>query len=317
MDSKYDFLEPLMELENKITELGHLSEETGVDMEPEIASLTGKFEIKTREIFAELSPWQRVLLARHQSRPESSDYIDHIFEDFVPLAGDRMFADDEAIICGLGRLDGMKCMVIGHQKGKDVHERHRCNCGSPHPEGYRKAMAKMRVAEKFDIPIVCFINTPGAFPGVGAEERGQSLAIAENIRDMFDLAVPVIVVVIGEGGSGGALAIGVGNRVLMFENSYYSVISPEGCATILWKDAGRSIDAATALQLTAQSLLKLGVIDEVLQEPAGGAHRQPTVACEVMKEALKRHLTELSTQTAKELRNGRYEKFRALGEFIE
>ncbi|NRA37248.1 MAG: acetyl-CoA carboxylase carboxyltransferase subunit alpha [Planctomycetes bacterium] len=317
MDSKYDFLQPLMELENKIGELGRLSEETGVDMESEISSLSGKFQDKTREIFKDLSPWQRVLLARHQTRPESSDYIDAIFEDFVPLAGDRMFADDEAIMCGLGRLDGMRCMVIGHQKGKDVHERHRCHCGSPHPEGYRKAMLKMRLAEKFGIPVVCFINTPGAFPGVGAEERGQSIAIAENIRDMFDLAVPVVVVVIGEGGSGGALAIGVGNRVLMFENSYYSVISPEGCATILWKDAGRNIDAATALQLTAQSLLKLGVIDEILEEPAGGAHRQPSLACEVMKEALKRHLTELQKCTAKELRNERYDKFRALGEFTE
>ncbi len=317
MSNPFDFLDPLVELENKIEELRRLSDETGVDMTSEIESLSKKFEVKTRELFDNLTPWQRVSLARHPLRPETSDYIDHVFEDFVPLAGDRLFADDEAIICGMGTVGDHRCMVIGQQKGKDVHERNRCNFGSPHPEGYRKAMLKMRLAEKFDLPIVTLINTPGAYPGLQAEERGQSLAIAENIRDMFDVEVPIITVVIGEGGSGGALAIGVGDRILMFENSYYSVISPEGCATILWKDANRRQDAAETLQLTSYALKELGVVDEVLLEPAGGSHRQPLKACEIMKDALTRHLGELEGISNKDLRNNRYEKFRAMGSIAE
>lgn len=313
----FDFLEPLVELENKIEELSRLSDETGVEMGSEIESLTQKFEEKTRDLFDKLTPWQRVSLARHPLRPETSDYIDHVFEEFVPLSGDRLYGEDEAVICGLGRLDDQRCMIIGQQKGKDVHERNRCNFGSPHPEGYRKAMLKMRLAEKFDIPVVTMVNTPGAFPGVQAEERGQSLAIAENIRDMFDLNVPIITVIIGEGGSGGALAIGVGDRILMFENSYYSVISPEGCATILYKDAGRKEDAADSLQLTAHALKDLGVVDEVLFEPAGGAHRNPQGACAILKEALKRHLAELQGMPSKDLRGQRYEKFRIMGSIVE
>ncbi len=317
MSNPFDFLDPLVELENKIEELSRLSDETGVEMSSEVASLSKKFEEKTRDLFDKLSPWQRVSLARHPLRPETSDYIDHIFEDFIPLAGDRAFADDGAIMCGFGRIGEVKCMVIGQQKGKDVHERHRCNFGSPHPEGYRKAMLKMRMAEKFNLPIVTMINTPGAFPGVGAEERGQSLAIAENIRDMFDVNVPIITVVIGEGGSGGALAIGIADRILMFENSYYSVISPEGCATILWKDASRREEAAQTLQLTSHALKDLGVVDEILYEPAGGAHRQPLAACDTLKEALARHLAELQKLPQKDLRQNRYEKFRAMGKILE
>ena len=317
MTNPFDFLDPLVELEKKIDELKRLSEETNVDMSSEISSLSAKFEDKTRDIFSNLDAWQRVVLARHPLRPETSDYIDHVFEDFVPLAGDRAFADDEAIMCGFGSVGDFKCMVIGQQKGKDVHERRRCNMGSPHPEGYRKAMLKMRMAEKFGLPIVCMINTPGAYPGIGAEERGQSLAIAENIRDMFDLKVPVVVVVIGEGGSGGALAIGVGDRILMFENSYYSVISPEGCAAILWKDANRRQDAAETLQLTSHALKNLGVVDEILLEPAGGAHRQPTAACATLKDALIKHLGALQGSTHKELLQNRYDKFRAMGEIVE
>ena len=317
MSNPFDFLDPLVELEKKIDELKRLSEETNVDMSSEISSLSTKFEEKTRDIFSNLDAWQRVVLARHPLRPETSDYIDHVFEDFVPLSGDRAFGDDEAIMCGFGRLDSFKCMVIGQQKGKDVHERRRCNMGSPHPEGYRKAMLKMRLAEKFGLPIVTMINTPGAFPGIGAEERGQSLAIAENIRDMFDLKVPIITVVIGEGGSGGALAIGVADRILMFENSYYSVISPEGCATILWKDANRKQEAAETLQLTSHSLKELGVVDEVILEPAGGAHRQPEQACASLKEALVKQLASLAGQSHKDLMQHRYDKYRALGEVVE
>lgn len=317
MSNPFDFLDPLVELEKKIDELKRLSEETNVDMSSEIESLSGKFEEKTRDIFSNLSAWQRVVLARHPLRPETSDYIDHVFEDFIPLSGDRAFADDEAIMCGLGRIDQFRCMVIGQQKGKDVHERHRCNMGSPHPEGYRKAMLKMRLAEKFGLPIVTMINTPGAFPGIGAEERGQSLAIAENIRDMFDLKVPIVTVVIGEGGSGGALAIGVADRILMFENSYYSVISPEGCATILWKDANRKQDAAETLQLTSHALKSLGVVDEVIQEPAGGAHRQPEQACASLRTALVKHLSALQGSSHKDLLQTRYDKYRALGEVVE
>ena len=317
MGNPFDFLNPLVELEAKVSELRQLGETTGLDMAREITSLEAKLQAETRRIFAGLSAWQRVLLSRHPLRPQTSDYIDLMIDDFVPLAGDRAFGDDGAIICGLGRLDDLDLMVIGQQKGKDVHERRRCNFGSPHPEGYRKAMLKMRLAEKFGLPVLTLINTPGAYPGVDAEERGQSLAIAENIRDMSALGVPVIVVVIGEGGSGGALGIGVGDRVLMLENSYYSVISPEGCAAILWRDGSLAPTAAEALKLTAQSLTSLGIADEIIEEPAGGAHRRPAEMAATLKAVVLRHLRELRGQPIADLLDRRYAKLRRIGTVVE
>jgi len=315
MSTFLDFEKPIAELESKIEELQSLSGTTGLDMGGEIRSLKDKLEAETRRTFEHLSAWQRVQLSRHPLRPQASDYIDHMVEDFVPLAGDRSFAEDYAIICGLGRIAGRSCMVIGQQKGKDVHERRRCNFGSPHPEGYRKAMLKMRLAEKFRLPVVTLINTPGAYPGIGAEERGQSIAIAENIRDMAALRTPVITGVIGEGGSGGALGIGVGDRILIMENSYYSVISPEGCAAILWKDGAKAEEAAERLNLTAQALHQLGIADEVVQEPPGGAHRQGEVMAHALGEVIARHLAELAELTDAQLLDARYAKYRAIGEW--
>ena len=240
-----------------------------------------------------------------------------MLDDFIPLSGDRAFGDDAAIQCGIGRLAGEPVMIIGQQKGKDVHERAKCNFGCPHPEGYRKAMKKMWLAEKFNIPILCLINTPGAFPGVEAEERGQSLAIAENIRDMAMVTVPIIVVVIGEGGSGGALGIGVGDRVLLLENSYYSVISPEGCAAILWRDGAKADLAAERLKLTAGSLKDLGIVDRIIPEPPGGAHRRPHEMAAQLRDVLAEEFAALKKLDTEALLNGRYDKFRAIGQFNE
>jgi len=317
VSNPFDFLEPLVELERKIGELEQLGESSKLDMTSELASLRLKLESETRRIFAGLTPWQRVQLSRHPQRPQTSDYIDLMVEDFVPLAGDRAFGDDEAILTGLGRIDGLGCMIIGQQKGKDVHERRRCNFGMPHPEGYRKAMLKMRMAEKFGVPVVCLINTPGAFPGVEAEERGQSIAIAENIRDMAVLRTPVVIVVIGEGGSGGALGIGVGDRMLIIENSYFSVISPEGCAAILWKDGSKKDLAAERLALTGEPLKRFGIVDEIVPEPAGGAHRQPRLMAEVLSQVIARHLRELQALPIDEMLDRRYRKYRAIGETID
>ncbi len=317
MSAPFDFLDPLVKLEDKIAELEQLSQATGVTVLSEAESLREKLAVESRKLFSTLTPWQRVQLSRHPLRPQSSDYIDHMLEDYVPLAGDRRFADDEAILTGIGRLGDQPVMLVGQQKGKDVHERRRCNFGMPHPEGYRKAMAKMRLAEKFKIPVICLINTPGAVPGVEAEERGQSIAIAENIRDMALLRTPVICVVIGEGGSGGALGIGVGDRILMFENSYFSVISPEGCAAILWKDGAKKDLAAERLKLTGPELKKFGIVDEIIEEPAGGAHRQPVATAHGLKEVLLRHLRELQSLTVDELLERRYQKYRVIGEVRE
>lgn len=317
MSNPFDFLDPLVELENKIAELEKLGESSGLDMSSEIGSLKTKLESESRRIFAGLTPWQRVQLSRHPLRPQTSDYIDHMVEDFVPLAGDRCFGDDEAIICGLGRIRGIDCMVIGQQKGKDVHERRRCNFGMPHPEGYRKAMLKMRLAERFNLPVVTLVNTPGAFPGVEAEERGQSIAIAENIRDMAALRTPIVVVVIGEGGSGGALGIGIGDRMLILENSYFSVISPEGCAAILWKDGGKKDLAAERLQLTGEPLKRFGIVDEIVTEPAGGAHRQPIAMTGLLGDAIARHLQQLRALPVDEMLERRYRKYRAIGQVVE
>jgi len=317
MANPFDFLAPLVELEARIADLENLGQTSGLDMTRELGSMREKLGGESKRIFAGLSPWQRVQLSRHPLRPQTSDYVDHMIDEFVPLAGDRRFGDDEAILTGMGRLGDTAVMVIGQQKGKDVHERRRCNFGMPHPEGYRKAMAKMRIAEKFGLPIICLINTPGAFPGVEAEERGQSIAIAENIRDMALLRTPVIIVVIGEGGSGGALGIGVGDKVLILQNSYFSVISPEGCAAILWKDGAKKDLAAEKLGLTGEKLKEHGIVDEIIEEPAGGAHRQPVVMATALKAALIRHLHDLQALTTDELLDRRYRKLRAIGTFVE
>jgi acetyl-CoA carboxylase carboxyl transferase subunit alpha len=317
VSTPFDFLDPLAKLQDKIDDLRQMSEQTGVDVAREVASLDEKLAAESRKLFAQLTPWQRVQLSRHPLRPQTSDYIGYLAQDWVPLAGDRAFGDDEAIQCGLGTIDGVRCMIIGQQKGKDVHERRRCNFGMPHPEGYRKAMLKMRLAERFALPVVCLVNTPGAFPGVEAEERGQSIAIAENIRDMAALRTPVVVAVIGEGGSGGALGIGIGDRLLMLENSYFSVISPEGCAAILWKDGSKRDLAAERLGLTGEVLKKHGVVDEVVPEPPGGAHRRPEAAARQLGAAIVRHIRELSALSTTQLMDGRYRKLRAIGQVVE
>jgi acetyl-CoA carboxylase carboxyl transferase subunit alpha len=313
MSNPFDFLKDLLLIKEDIQRLEERGQ-NGIDVTREIASLRTKYAERSVSLFADLTPWQRVQLSRHPLRPQSSDYVDHMLEEFVPLAGDRRFADDEAILTGIGRLGDQPVMIIGQQKGKDVHERRRCNFGMPHPEGYRKAMAKMRIAEKFGLPIICLVNTPGAFPGVEAEERGQSIAIAENIRDMALVRVPILVVVIGEGGSGGALGIGVGDRILMLQNSYFSVISPEGCAAILWKDGAKRDLAAERLRLTGPELQKFGIVDEVIAEPAGGAHEQPLAMAEALKATLIKHLGQIQKLTTDEMLEKRYQKYRAIGE---
>jgi acetyl-CoA carboxylase carboxyl transferase subunit alpha len=317
VSSPFDFLAPLVDLEEQIKELEQTGQNTSVNTSAEVQSLREKFNAESQRILSALTPWQRVQLSRHPQRPQASDYIDNMVEEFVPLAGDRMFGDDEAVICGLGKLGGRPVMVVGQQKGKDVHELRRCNFGMPHPEGYRKAMAKMRIAEKFSIPVICLINTPGAFPGIEAEERGQSIAIAENIRDLALLRTPVIVVVIGEGGSGGALGIGVGDRMLILQNSYFSVISPEGCAAILWKDGARKQLAAERLGLTGDALQKFGIVDEIVPEPAGGAHRQPVAMAHALRTVISRHLDELCAMPVTEMLDRRYAKYRAIGSVVE
>jgi acetyl-CoA carboxylase carboxyl transferase subunit alpha len=317
VSNPFDFLAPLVDLEAKIAELERLSENSKLDVSRETISLRDKLGQETRRMFAALTPWQRVQLSRHPQRPQTSDYIDHMVEDFVPLAGDRAFGDDEAIVCGLGSVAGHRCLIVGQQKGKDVHERRRCNFGMPHPEGYRKAMSKMRLAEKFGLAVICLVNTPGAFPGVEAEERGQSIAIAENIRDMAMLRAPIVVAVIGEGGSGGALGIGIGDRFLMLENSYFSVISPEGCAAILWKDGNKKDIAAERLSLTAGPLKRFGIVDEIIEEPSGGAHRQPVATAHLMRDTIARHIAELKAMTTEQLLDARYAKHRAIGSVIE
>jgi acetyl-CoA carboxylase carboxyl transferase subunit alpha len=317
VSNPFDFLAPLVELETTITDLESRSAHSHLDVSREVKSLRQKLEEETRRLFTSLTPWQRVQLSRHPQRPQTTDYIDHMVEDFVPLAGDRMFADDQAIQCGLGMIGQHRCVIIGQQKGKDVHERRRCNFGMPHPEGYRKAMGKMRMAERFGLSVVCLVNTPGAFPGVEAEERGQSIAIAENIRDMAMLKTPIVVAVIGEGGSGGALGIGIGDRMLMLENSYFSVISPEGCAAILWKDGNKKDLAAERLSLTAVPLKRFGIVDEIIAEPAGGAHRQPIVTAHLMRQAISRQLDELTKLSTEALLEARYQKYRAIGQVVE
>ena len=300
-----DFEQPIAELEAKIEELRHVTSESEVNILDEINRLQAKSQQLTTSIFANLTPWQITQLARHPHRPYTLDYVNSIFSEFNELHGDRMFSDDLAIVGGLGRLDDRAVMIIGHQKGRDTKERVRRNYGMPKPEGYRKALRLMRLAERFGLPLVTLIDTQGAYPGVGAEERGQSEAIARNLFEMSVLSVPIITVVTGEGGSGGALAIGVCDRLLMLQFSTYSVISPEGCASILWKSQDKKEAAAESLNLTADRLAKLGLVDEVIEEPLGGAHRDPAETAHRLKAALVRHLEQLEAMPRDELRAAR------------
>jgi acetyl-CoA carboxylase carboxyl transferase subunit alpha len=312
-----DFEQPIAELEAKIEELRHITSDSKVNIQEEITRLQAKSRQLTTSIFANLTPWQITQLARHPRRPYTLDYVAAICTDFSELHGDRMFADDQAIVGGLCRLDGQAIMVIGHQKGRDTKERVRRNYGMPKPEGYRKALRLMRLAERFGLPIVTLIDTQGAYPGVGAEERGQSEAIARNLFEMSVLSVPIVTVVTGEGGSGGALAIGVCDRLLMLQYSTYSVISPEGCASILWKSQDKKEAAAEALNLTADRLAKLELVDEVIEEPLGGAHRDPAAMSASLKAALVRHLNALETLSRDELRAARASRIAAFGIFSE
>jgi len=310
-----EFEKPLMELEKKIEELGVLSKE--MDLSKEIAKLEKRAEEMRGEIFSNLSRWQTAQIARHINRPFTLDYLKLIFTDFTELHGDRLFGDDHAIVGGPARLDGEPVMVIGHQKGRDTKEKVFRNFGMPNPEGYRKALRLMLMAQQFNLPIITFVDTPGAFPGIGAEERGQAEAIARNLREMAGLTVPIIVVITGEGGSGGALAIAVGDRVLMLEHSVYAVISPEGCAAILWSDGTKGAQAAEALKLVAKDIKELEVIDEIVKEPLGGAHRDHETTAANLHEALSRNLAELKGKSGEQLVEERYQKFRKMSRFVE
>ncbi len=309
------FEKPIVDLEKKINELKAARSE-GIDLSGEIKSVEKKLEKALKEIFNNLTPWQRVQVARHPARPYTLDYIQYLTQDFMELHGDRHFSDDRAIIAGFAKWNGSEPVcVIGHQKGRDTKENLLRSFGSAHPEGYRKALRIMRLAEKFGRPILCFVDTPGAYPGIGAEERGQAEAIAYNLQEMATLTVPIVVIVIGEGGSGGALGIAVGDRIFVLENAYYSVISPEGCAAILWKETSRAPDAALALKMTAQDLLQLGLIDEVIPEPLGGAHRDFEQTAQDVGRTVNKALEELRAISRKELPEMRYQKFRKMGVF--
>ena len=317
MESWLDFEKPLLELEKRIRDLKSLSKAGHPEIEEQVKKLERIAEKKREETYQNLTRWERVQLARHPLRPYTKDYLEMIAPDFIELHGDRLFGDDKAIIAGIGSIDGRKVFVIGQQKGRDTKENLLRNFGSPHPEGYRKALRLMQMAAKFDRPVLTLVDTPGAFPGIGAEERGQAEAIARNLLVMAGLPVPILVIIIGEGGSGGALAIAVGDTVLMMEYSIYSVISPEGCAAILWRDRAKARDAAEALKLTAPDLLQLGVIDGIVPEPVGGAHRAPVEAAEALKRAVVENLDRLDSLEADELVSRRLEKYSSMGTFLE
>ena len=312
-----EFEKPVIELAAKVEELEQLGASSNLDVASEIAVLRRKLQETKRSIFECLTPWQKVLLARHPQRPYVLDYVERVFSDFLEFHGDRRFADDPAIVGGFAKLDGRKVLVLGTQKGRNIKENVHRNFGCPHPEGYRKALRLMKLAEKAGLPIISFIDTPGAFPGIASEERHIGEAIAVNLREMFSLTVPVLAVVIGEGGSGGALGIGVGNRILLLENAYYSVITPEGCAAILWKDRSFSAKAAEALKLTGKDLVELGIVDEIIKEPLGGAHENYDEAAGFLKTALMDTLAEFDGMSPDELKNDRYEKYRGIGVFKE
>ena len=312
-----EFEKPLRELARQLDELRQRSIETNVDCAAEIEEVEGKIAALERETHANLTPWQKVQIARHPSRPSALDYVGIVCENFQELHGDRMFSDDRALVGGTAFFEGQSVMIIAQQKGRDTKEKITRNFGMPQPEGYRKALRLMRLAEKFGIPVLSFVDTPGAYPGVGSEERHVSEAIAVNLREMSLLRVPTISIVVGEGGSGGALGIGVTDRMLIFENSYYSVISPEGCAAILWKDGAAAPKAAAALQLNADNLKALGIVDEIIPEPIGGAHMDPAATAGFLQGALRRHLGELRAVSAEELLETRYRRYRNLGVFEE
>ncbi|WP_018756081.1 acetyl-CoA carboxylase carboxyltransferase subunit alpha [Paenibacillus terrigena] len=315
MANEMPFETALVEMRKKIDELKQFGSEKGIDFTDEIARLEERYKQLEEEVYTNISPSQKMHLARHQGRPTSLDFIQAIFTDFMELHGDRLYGDDMAIVGGLAKLNGMPVTVIGHQRGKDMKDNIARFFGSPHPEGFRKALRLMQQADKFNRPIITFIDTKGAYPGNTAEERGQSEAIARNLRDMMLLRVPIICVVIGEGGSGGALALGVGNRVIMLENAIYSAISPNGAASILWKDAGKADQAAEALKITASDLLRMEIIEEIVPEPRGGAHKDLTSQAEWIKIAIEKQLSELREMSTEQLLEDRYHKFRKIGKF--
>jgi len=308
-----DFEKPINDLEEEILDLQKVAKDKKVDLSAEIQKRQEKLNALRNSIYSNLSPWQKVQIARHPQRPYTLDYVSSIMTDFIELRGDRLFADDKALVGGLAKIDNKKILVIGHQKGRDIKENLKRNFGCAHPEGYRKALRLMQMAQDFNLPIVIFIDTPGAYPGIGAEERGQAQAIAYNLREMIAIAAPIISIVIGEGGSGGALGLGVADKVCVLENAYYSVITPEGCAAILWKSSSKAADAAEALKLTAQDLLRMGLIDEIAPEPLGGAHRDPAQMAQTIKSIILENLKELSVMGKEELLKSRYKKFRAMG----
>ncbi len=315
MPDALEFEQPLLELEGRIAALQ--AEEGSPKVRDEIAKLEERLQRQRQKTFAGLTAWQRTQLARHPKRPHTRDFIRVLFEDFVELHGDRLYGDDAAVVGGLARFEGQGVVLVGHQKGRDTREKIARNFGMPHPEGYRKALRLMQLAEKFGKPVVAFIDTPGAYPGIGAEERGQAEAIARNLREMAALETPIVAVVTGEGGSGGALAIGMGNRVLMLEYAIYSVISPEGCAAILWGDATKAPEAAESMKITAPDLLRLGVIDAIVPEPLGGAHRDWDAAAGFLRAALRDHLGDLAAKSREALVAERYDKFRRIGAYEE
>jgi acetyl-CoA carboxylase carboxyl transferase subunit alpha len=315
MPDGLDFEQPLLQLETRLAELQARDDPRAT--RDEIARVQERLSRLQHRTYANLTAWQRTQLARHPKRPHTLDYVRLLLDDFCELHGDRLFGDDPAIVGGVARFEGQPVVIVGHQKGRDTRENITRNFGMPHPEGYRKALRLMKLAEKFRRPLLTFIDTPGAYPGVGAEERGQAEAIARNLREMAGLRIPVVAVIIGEGGSGGALAIGVGNRVLMLEYAVYSVISPEGCAAILWSDRAKAPDAAELMRTTAPDLLRLGAIDAIVSEPLGGAHRDWDAAADLLRQALREHLAALRGRPADELVSERYERFRRIGAFEE
>ncbi|RCL38061.1 MAG: acetyl-CoA carboxylase carboxyltransferase subunit alpha [Verrucomicrobia bacterium] len=310
-----DFEKPIAELENELHQMREKAQSGNMELNEEISALEGKLGELRGEIYDNLTPWQRVQIARHTARPFMLDYLTEAFDDFCELHGDRLVGDDQAMPGGFAMLEGRRCVVIGHQKGRNTKENLQRNFGSAHPEGYRKALRLMKMAEKFKIPVISMIDTPGAFPGIGAEERNIAEAIARNLREMMDLKTPIVTVVLGEGGSGGALGIGVADRVLMLENSYYSVISPEGCAAILWKHRKHAPEAAEAMRLTAEDLAAMRLVDEVIPEPVGGAHHDVRGVSRSLKEVLIRNVDALTELSEQELLDGRYEKFRVAGQW--
>jgi acetyl-CoA carboxylase carboxyl transferase subunit alpha len=312
-----DFEKPILELQRRLQDLKNHSDQHDLDFDSEVEAMESKIRETRRQIYDNLTAWQRVQLARHIQRPFALDYVARCFTNWIELHGDRVFGDDKAMPSGLAKLGPRRCVVITHQKGRDTKENVMRNFGCAHPEGYRKALRLMRMAEKFGLPVISLIDTPGAYPGIGSEERHISEAIAVNLREMMNLRVPTIAVVIGEGGSGGALGIGVSDRVLILENAYYSVISPEACSAILWKDRRHAPEAAEALKLTAQDLMGLGVVDEIVPEPEGGAHRDPDLAAANLGTALRQNLERLSAHSLEDLLRDRYDKFRKLGKFTE